>query len=228
MGELELWLAFLGVLLSAVTVVAGYGFNAKFQRDFEKRKTKYHEKLKTYERMNSALRRVVINFSSIKQVDMRDRLTDSSEKLNVNATAMMLYLASAREDERLVGGSTAQEKLDQYYEMSLEKKDMSGKNVTTMTNWLIGALDVVKSLRFGLAFRYGDEFDEGYDQAGILTDDEDVISLADETYKFLFSSLAIHASSGKDVFPFSADLSRLENLHTRLKDAMRADLDRTL
>jgi len=239
MVELDLAVMFFAPILSAgiaaYVAVWGYRHVSEARRDFERDRTRYHEKLKAFKEVLESLDGVLMVLTSFKGFLTYDWKTETPEESNESIISMFTILAQMKEREKVIGGAAIERVIDLYNEKvgPLEGPEKEIKEATEQ--WLFDATVTSSMTLMRLLEHYTGKLIMALDTIGILVEGEEVLQAAGMVHTWLLLDAAqlVTFMDGKSPplmkrQEILVKLPQFDSLSQQLRAAMRKDLDDTL
>lgn len=226
------WTLIVSVLGSVMLATLGYFLNGRQNRTLEKSKTKYHEKLKAYRRMNESFSALRDNLLLLKTYQERSWGEGDLDALKMDTFLMLSHLAIAREHGKMMGSEVLQKVFDEYNEIAETESFESERGGKRLRDWLGSAFVSLMLVRIHLLVRHTEGFERAFLDADILIDNDEIEDAANVLMNSVMADLVkwgeedpTKAINTQDIL---GRLNKIGELHKRMRDAMYIDLEETL
>ena len=255
MAEIDPLWNFLTILVSGIAVVTaaaiavyGYYYNSKkqreldeanhnAQRELEKAKTKYLEKLKAYGEVTEALSGHLFVLVCLQDTVTFEWKTETPEDLRRSLSHARHCLTVTREDEKAIGGSDIDTRIAEYRLLPpLDSEYPWEERSGSYKRWVDCAVFTLYEVAYRLEARQSIRFIRAVQMADILADTENLVSGLFAIHRTMihdFASFATSMDSRKPVpdskrKEMSDEIDKLDADLLRLRKGMRKDLQQTL
>jgi hypothetical protein len=225
----------LSASIAAIVAVLGYRHISKAQRDFERDKTRFHEKLKAYKEVLESLDGVLMVFTSFKGFMTCEWKTDTPEELNESIISMITILAQMKEKEKVIGGAAIEKVIDWYNEKVGPLEGSKKVTNEATEQWLFDATVTSSMTLIRLLEHYSGKLIAALDTIGILAEGEEVLQTAGMVHAWLVQDAAQLVTFMDGESPplmkrqeILVKLPQFDILARQLRVAMRKDLDDTM
>lgn len=222
----------MSVFGSVILATLGYILNGRQNRILEKRRTKYHEKLEAYRRMNESFSRLRDNLLFLKTYLVRSWGEGDSETLEKDVILMLSHLAITRQHAKMLESEVVQRFFDEYNEIVKTDSPQSKKGRERIRDWLSSAFASLLLFRIHMMIYDAERFEQAFLDADILIDNEEIEDSANALMNSVMADLMKwdeeDPTKTVSVREIIGRLNHIAALHKRMRDAMYSDLEETL
>lgn len=226
------WTFIVSVLGSVILATLGYFLNGRQNRTLEKRKTKYHEKLKAYRRMNESFSRLRDNLLFLKTYLGRSLEEGDSETLEKDVLLMLSHLTITRQHAKMMDSQVVHRYFDEYNEIVKTESLESKKGRERIRGWLDSAYASLLLFRIHMMMYDAERFERAFLDADILIDDWEIENSANALMNSVMTDLMKwdeeDPTKTVSVQEVIRRLDHIAVLHKRMRGAMYNDLENTL
>jgi hypothetical protein len=238
------WTIVISAGVAAGVAIFGYIFSAwrqrkldeanhKADRELEKAKTKYIEKLRAYEEIQDAMADFDAYFAMRSQLRLLAVEANTPESLFRAVEAGKALLMVSVENARRLDDAAIEERLDTHEEYMASGKGYSGDDSKLWIKWLHSSTTALTLLLARLQIRYVEQYFRAFLKVDILSDREEVLQNANRMHRAIEVQVEhlpkeVRQRTEAEEKAIQEDFQKILTYRAALLQAMRDDLQSTL